>query len=95
MEIQDDIMKFIKELKFTDLSQCISNMKWAERGKSTFISTESLLLDIKTNKRISCLIGFKIPIEIQFDYRKEKKFSITKSAMTNKQIDMFDRVYLS
>ena len=94
-EIQNDIMKAIKDLNFEDLSVLIDKMKFATRGKIYYENVNSLIIDINLNKKAQTIVEKEIiEVEILFRYNdKAKILTIEPPNKNEKHLNYLDSIF--
>ena len=94
-EIQNDIIKSIKDLNFEDLSVLIDKMKFANRGKIYYENFNNLIIDINLNKKAQTIVEKEIiEVEILFRYNdKNKILTIEPPNKNEKHLDYLDSIF--
>ena len=96
-EIENDLIKSIKELDFEALSVIIEKLKFAKRGKIYYEESRKILNDIKLNEETKKIIENEIiPFEIKFHLDEENEdeniFEINPSNIKEKDTSSIEKI---
>ena len=94
-DIQNDVIKEIKNLNFEDLSVLIDKMKFVNRSKIYYEKTKNLIIDIYLNKKAQTIVEKEIiEVEILLKYNdKVKEFSIKPPDKDEKHLCYLDNIF--
>ena len=94
-EIQNDLIKAIKDLNFEDLSVLIDKIKFANRGKIYYENVNNLIIDINLNKKAQTIVEKEIiEVEILFRYNdKNKLLKIEPPNKNEKHLNYLDSIF--